>query len=159
MKTKLLTAGLLAAGLMTSVAATAADSYTLGVSATVLGRCIFTQAPGATLTLTNTVGGIDPSSATSATGSANITYKCTKGQAPAFTADLGVNASGGNRRVFDGSSDYMVYALNLTSGGSGSGFGAAENKTLAVAGTIVQANFQNAAAGVYNDTVIINVTP
>lgn len=158
MKTKLLTAGLLAAGLMTSVAATAADSYTLGVSATVLGRCIFTQAAGATLTMTNAAGGIDPSSATSATGSANITYKCTKGQAPAFTANNGLNFLG-NRRVFDGASDYMVYSLNLASGGSGSGFGATENKTLVVSGTIVQADFQNAAAGVYNDTVVINVTP
>jgi len=159
MKTNLLRAGLIAAGLVTSVAASAADSYSLGVSATVVGRCSFTQAAGQTLTLTNIVGGIDPSSGTSATGSATITYKCTKGQAPAFTAGNGSNYSAPDRRVFDGTADYMVYSLGLTSGGAGSGFGAGQDKSLTVDGTITSAAFANAAVGTYTDTVVISVTP
>ena len=155
---KLLAASLLAAGLV-STSAIAADTYNLSVSATVLGRCSFTQAAGQTLTLTNTLGGIDPSSGTNATGSANITYKCTKGQAPAFSANLGSNEGGtGANRVSDGT-NFMVYTLNLTTGGAGTGFGAAENKTLAVAGTVLPAQFQNAAVGTYTDTVTISVTP
>jgi len=155
---KLLAVSMLAAGLA-STSAIAADSYSLSVSATVLGRCVFTQAAGQTLTLTNTLGGIDPSSATNATGNATITYKCTKGQAPAFTTNLGANEGGtGSNRVTDGTG-FMVYTVGLTSGGAGTGFGAAENKTLSVAGTIVPAQFQNATVGTYTDTVTINVTP
>jgi len=155
---KLLAVSMLAAGLA-STSAIAADSYSLSVSATVLGRCVFTQAAGQTLTLTNTVGGIDPSSATNATGNATLTYKCTKGQAPAFSANTGANDGGtGTNRVANGT-NYMVYTLGLTSGGAGTGFGAAETKTLTVAGTILPAQFQNAAAGTYTDTVTINVTP
>ena len=156
---KLLAASLLAAGLVSSASAIAADSYSLAVSATVLGRCVFTQAAGATLTLTNTLGGIDPSSATNATGNATVTYKCTKGQAPAFAANTGANDGGtGTNRVANGT-NYMVYTMTLTSGGAGTGFGAAENKTLTVAGSMVPAQFQNAAVGTYTDTVTINVTP
>lgn len=156
---KILAASLLAAAGLASTSAVAADSYSLSVSATVLGRCVFTQAVGQTLTLTNTLGGIDPSSATNATGNATITYKCTKGQAPAFSANTGANDGGtGTNRVSDGT-NFMVYTLGLTSGGAGTGFGAAENKTLTVAGTIVPAQFQNAAVGTYSDTVTINVTP
>jgi hypothetical protein len=125
----------------------------------VLGRCKFTQAAGSTLTLTNTVGGIDPSSATSATGSANITYKCTTGQAPAFTNDTGLNASGGQNRVADGAGNFMVYTLALTSGGNGAGFAAGADKTLAVGGTITQANFASAPVGTYTDTVVLSVNP
>ena len=155
---KLLAASLLAAGLV-STSAIAADSYSLSVSATVLGRCTFTQAAGQTLTLTNTLGGIDPSSGTNATGNATITYKCTRGQAPSFTANLGANEGGtGSNRVTDGTG-FMAYTLGLTPGGAGTGFGAAENKTLTVAGTILPAQFQNASVGTYTDTVTINVTP
>ena len=158
MKTKILAAVLLTAGMASS--AIAADTYSLGVSAQVLGRCKFTQAAGATLTLTNVAGGIDPSSATSATGSANITYRCTSGQAPTFTTDLGTHASGANMRVADaGATNFMIYTLSLTSGGSGSGFGAGSDKTLAVAGTITSANFASAPVGTYTDTVVVSVNP
>jgi spore coat protein U-like protein len=157
MKTRILALSLLTAGVCSS--AIAADTYSLAVSAQVLGRCKFTQAAGSTLTMTNVVGGIDPSSATNATGSANITYRCTNGQAPAFTNDTGTHVSGGNMRVADGSGNFMIYTLGLTSGGAGLGFGAASDRTLAVAGTITSANFASAAVGTYTDTVVISVTP
>jgi hypothetical protein len=157
MKTRILVLTLLTAGVCSS--AVAADTYSLAVSAQVLGKCKFTQAAGATLTLTNAVGGIDPSLAGNATGSANITYKCTSGQAPAFTTDTGTHVSAGNMRVADGSGNFMTYTLTLTSGGSGAGFGAGTDKTLAVGGTITQPNFVAAPVGTYTDTVVVSVNP
>ena len=157
MKTKILALSLLTAGVCSS--AIAADTYSLAVSAQVLGRCKFTQAAGATLTLTNTVGGIDPSLPGNATGTANITYKCTTGQAPAFTTDTGTHVNAGNMRVADGAGNFMIYTLTLTGGGSGTGFGAGQDKTLAVGGTITQPNFVAAPAGTYTDTVVVSVNP
>ena len=157
MKTKILALSLLTAGVCSS--AIAADTYSLAVSAQVLGRCKFTQAAGATLTLTNTVGGIDPSLPGNATGTANITYRCTTGQAPAFTTDTGLNVNLGNMRVADGGGNFMIYTLTLTGGGNGTGFGAGQDKTLAVGGTITQPNFVAAPAGTYTDTVVVSVNP
>src|SRR4051812_2260863 len=122
MKMKILAATLLTAAATTS--AIPADTYSPAISATVLGRCKFTQAAGATLTITNVLGGIDPSAAGPAGGTVNITYKCTTGQAPAFTTDTGTHASGGSNRVADaGNANFMIYTLGLAGGGNGAGFG------------------------------------
>jgi hypothetical protein len=158
MKMKILAATLLTAAATTS--AIAADTYSLAVSATVLGRCKFTQAAGATLTITNVLGGIDPSAAGPAGGTVNITYKCTTGQAPAFTTDTGTHASGGSNRVADaGNANFMIYTLGLAGGGNGAGFGAGTDKTLVVTGTITAANYAAAPAGPYTDTVVVSVNP
>lgn len=158
MKLRYLAISMLAAGAMSS--AFGADTYSLAVSATVLGRCKFTQAAGQTLTITNTAGGIDPSLAGPATGAATITYKCTTGQAPTFTTDTGTHASGGNMRVADaGSANFMIYTLALVGGGSGTGFGAGQDKTLTVNGTITAANYAAAPATTYTDTVVVSVNP
>jgi hypothetical protein len=156
MKTRILAFSLLTAGLCSS--AIAADTYSLAISAQVLGRCKFTQAAGATLTITNTVGGIDPSLAGNATGTANITYRCTTGQAPAFTTDTGTHVSGGNMRVASGV-NFMTYTLALAGGGNGTGFGAGQDKTLAITGTITNANYVAAPVGTYTDTVVVSVNP
>ena len=158
MKMRILAATLLTAGVCSS--AIAADTYSLAVSATVLGRCKFTQAAGTTLTITNTVGGIDPSLAGPATGTANITYRCTTGQAPAFTTDTGTHVSGGNMRVADaGNTNFMTYTLGLAGGGNGTGFGAGQDKTLVVTGTITAANYAAAPAALFSDTVVVSVNP
>ena len=157
MKLRYLALSMLAAGAMSS--AFGADTYSLAVSATVLGRCKFTQAAGQTLTITNTVGGIDPSLAGPATGNATITYKCTANQAPAFTTDTGTHVSAGNMRVADGAGNFMIYTLGLAGGGNGSGFGAGQDKTLTVSGTITSANYVAAPAGTYTDTVVVSVNP
>ena len=157
MKARILALSLLTAGACSS--ALAADTYSLAVSAQVLGRCKFTQAAGTTLAITNTVGGIDPSLAGNATGTANITYRCTTGQAPAFTTDTGTHVLGGNMRVADGAGNFMIYTLGLVGGGNGTGFGAGQDKTLAVTGTITNANFVAAPVGTYTDTVVVSVNP
>jgi hypothetical protein len=155
MKTKLLAVALFAAGAATS--ASAADSYSLTVNANVIGMCKFTQAAGAILTLTNVVGGIDPSSATNATGTANLTYQCTKGQNPTFATGNGANWSGTANRVSNGT-DFMVYTLAYGAPTTGAGFGGG-NLTIAVNGTILPTDFSAASAGLYTDTVPVNVTP
>jgi len=158
MKARILALSMLAAGAMSS--AFGADTYSLTVSATVLGRCKFTQAANQTLTITNTAGGIDPSLAGPAGGTATITYKCTAGQAPTFTTDTGLHVSGGNMRVADaGNANFMIYTLGLAGGGSGSGFGAGQDKTLTVTGNINAADYVAAPAGAYSDTVVVSVNP
>lgn len=156
MKTKLLAMALVASGLSLNVAA--ADTATLTVQANVSGICKF-QTNTATLTLANSGGNIDPSLATSATGSTTLGYKCTKGQAPTFANNNGANYTGTSLAVKHATlADVMAYTLTLTDTGPGNGFGPAA-QTLTMAGTITQANFQNAAAGAYSDTVTITLSP
>jgi opacity protein-like surface antigen len=155
MKSKLLVAALFAAGAATS--ASAADTYSLTINANVIGMCKFTQAAGSVLTLINVAGGIDPSSATNATGAANLTYKCTKGQNPTFATGNGTNWNGTNNRVTNGT-DFMVYALAYGATSTGTGFGGG-SLTIAVNGTILPAAFAAVSAGLYTDTVPVNVTP
>lgn len=161
MKTKLLAAALVASGF--SINAIAADTASLTVNATVNGVCKFTAPASATLTLSNVAlpaTGIDPSSATSATGSTTLLYRCTKGQAPGFSAGQGNNWSGSSNQVKHATlADVMAYSLSLSpSAPTGAGFAAAD-QTLTITGSILQADFQAAAAGNYTDTVVISVTP
>jgi len=141
--------------------AMAGDTATLNVSATVNGTCKF-SALNASLTLANDgLGAIDPSVNTAATGSTTIAYRCTKGTpATGVTAGNGDHFSG-NRRVGLGDhSDYMAYSLTLSGGTqTGTGFGAGQDKTLDISGTILVADFQNATAGVYDDHVTLTITP
>ena len=85
-----------------------------------------------------------------------MSYMCTKGQAPVFVNNDGVNSPGPGLLALKHTSlaDTMQYTLVLTNTGSGTGFGAGA-QTLTLTGTIVQAQFQNAAAGPYSDTVTI----
>lgn len=156
MKSRILAAALMASGF--SIAANAADTATLTVNANVSGICKF-QAATASVTLANSGVNIDPSIATSATGSTTLAYKCTKGQTPVFANGQGLNWTGTSNAVKHATlTDVMAYTLTLTGAGTGNGFGpAAQNLT--IAGTITQANFQNASAGAYSDTVVITMTP
>lgn len=158
MKAKILVAALIASGL--SITANAADTGTLTVNANVQGICKFQAPKSATATLANSAGNIDPSLATSATGAGTINYMCTKGQAPVFVNNLGLNSPGAGLLAVKHATlaDTMQYTLALTDTGSGTGFGAGV-QTLTLTGTIIQSQFQAAAAGAYSDTVTITLTP
>jgi spore coat protein U-like protein len=161
-KLKLVTLGLISAGMLSIAPAFAASATnTLNVSATVTGNCKFNSAGPTALTIANSGANIDPSVAIDATGSANVLYRCTSGTTAAVTAANGTNASGAQQRVRDGvTANYMNYALALAGGAqAGTGFGAGNDKTLVVTGTIVQADFVNAPAGAYTDTVVLTITP
>lgn len=143
---------LIAAVTASSGLASAAGSTTLAVTATVIATCKFsaTSTPLA-------FGNIDPSATGNATASASVLYKCTKG-----TPSAGVTATGGLSRNMVGSvaTDLLPYTLALTGGTqTGTGFGTGQDLTLAVAGTITPAQFQNAQVGAYTENVTLNITP
>jgi spore coat protein U-like protein len=151
----------LAIALMGAVPAFAASTtHTLSVSATVTGNCRFNTAGPTTLTIATGGGVIDPSAAGPATGSVGVTFRCTTGTTSTITADDGLSSTGpGARRVKQGTS-YMPYSLTLTNAAQmGTGHGAGQDKTVTVDASIVAANYQNALAGAYSDTVVLTIAP
>lgn len=161
MKKLNLTLALAAAGLVASASAFAASAtHDLSVSAVVTGSCKFNSAGPTTLTLANSGGSIDPSVATDATGSANVTYRCTTGTTATTTANNGANFSGSRRVRLGVTTNYMPYSLSLSGCNQvGIGHGGSGDLTCAVSGTILAADHQNAAAGTYADTVQLTITP
>ena len=158
-KLKLATLGLLAAGVLSIAPAFAASTtHTLSVSANVTGNCRFNNAGPTAVTIANSGGAIDPTVAIDATGTANVAFRCTTGTTSTIAANNGANFST-SRRVAQGT-NFMPYALALVGTAQvGTGHGAGQDKTLGVTATIVQADFVNAAAGAYADTVILTITP
>lgn len=155
MKTKKLVASLLAAGLMASGAGLA-DTNTLTVSASVTGTCKFSSA-----TSTLSFGALDPSSASDASASNTTTYWCTKGVVASTSAGDGSNFSGGSRRMAGtgaAAGDFIPYSLALA-GGTQTGVGPGTPLTLTIDGDIVNADYVNATAGSYSDTVTLTITP
>jgi len=144
------------AGIVIALPARAADSINVPVSATVLGVCKFSTPQSPTVDITNVVGGIDPSLAGNATGTANVLYRCTNGTAPAFaltggaTLTLTCAACGGAT---------MAATMTLTPPGSPNGQGFATDLTLVLTGTISSAVYAPAAPGTYTGTQQITVTP
>ena len=160
MKTKLIVMALAATGALVSAPAFAASTtHTLTVSAQVQGNCKFNTGGPTTLTIATGAGVIDPSAAGPATGTANVTFRCTTGTTSAITGDNGLNFSAGSRRVKFGTA-FMPYTLGLTNAAQlGSGHGAGQDKTVVVDASIVATDYQNAAAGAYTDTVTLTITP
>lgn len=135
--------------------AAAADSQTLAVTASVTSMCKFSAA-----STPLAFGAIDPSLASDKTVTANVLYKCTKG-----TPSAGVTTTGGLTRNMTGVSplvnaDTLAYTLAFTGGTQvGAGFGAGNDRTLVVTGTITPAQYNDAAAGSYSENVTLNITP
>jgi hypothetical protein len=144
------------AAMMGSTAAQASDSVSVTVNATIVGVCkFFTAAPIVNITNTGTGSNIDPSSSTDATGSANISYRCSNGTSPSFT----VPATATVTCAACSGTPTMTPAITSTNGGAGTGMGSGQDKTLTVTGTLLQAAFQNAAAGAYTGNITVSVTP
>ncbi len=144
-----------AAGLLGSVGASAADSVTVTVSANVSGVCKFNSGQTPTVTVANSGANIDPSSATTATGSANVLYRCTNGTVPSFTVPTPATITCTSAPTCG--STTMAATMTSTSGGAGAGF--TTDKTLVVTGTILPATFQVAQAGSYSGTISVTVNP
>ena len=107
-------------------------------------------------------GAIDLSSSSAKTASTTTTYRCTTGTAATVTRTDGANSvSAGTPRVKNSASaDYMPYTLTLSGGTqTGTGHGAGQDKTLTIDGSIAVADFQNAPAGSYTDTVTLTINP
>ena len=162
MNFKLTALVLATASALTCIPALAATTtHTLTVTATVSGNCSFNTAGPTALNIATGAGVIDPSAAGPATGSASVTFRCTTGVTSAIAANDGVNATGpGARRVSNGAGAFMPYSLLLTNAAQvGTGHGAGQDKTLTVDASITAANYQNATAGAYSDTVTLTITP
>lgn len=155
MKKKIL--GLALVGVLAPLTAMAASTtHQLNVSATVVGNCRFNDAGPTALAF----GSIDPTSVANKTATANVTFRCTSGTTSSMFSVVGANDAGGVHYVSDGTND-MAYTVNF--GGSdaqdGIGHGAGKDLTLTVTGTIAVADFQNAPASTYNDTLTLTIAP
>lgn len=134
----------------------ASDSVSVTVNATVVGVCkFFTAAPVVNITNTGTGSNIDPSSATTASGSAAITYRCSNGTSPTFT----VPATATVTCAACSGTPTMTPTVTSSNTGAGTGMGSGQDKTLTATAQILQAAFQNAAAGAYTGSMTISVTP
>lgn len=134
----------------------------LGVSASAWssGNSCGFQAKG----LSMNFGSLDPSSGANVTRSvsaatlnANRVGDCAPGQTMVVSGGEGQHFGGGSRRLSNGS-DFIRYSLSLpTAGQSGPGNG--NYIAFTFNGTVLGADYANASAGTYSDTVVITVSP
>lgn len=158
MKSYRLTGSLIAVaamGLLGAGASNAADSQVVTVNATIIGTCKFNSGQTPVVTVANTGANIDPSLAGPATGSVNVLYKCTNGTTPVFSGPATATVTCTTPATC--TTTTMPPAMTYTTGGAGAGF--STNKTLVVAGSLTQVQYQDMSAGTYSGTVTVNVTP
>lgn len=130
-----------------------AGNSQLAVAGVVLaGKCSFRAGGSIAFTL-------DPASGATATGTVTQpTLKCSKDAVYSITDDKGINTDGTNRRLKHASaSEYIIY--NITYASSGTGAGNSVSVPMNIAATIPSANFANARAGNYTDTIRFTITP
>src|SRR3989304_5529941 len=135
-------------------AAMAADSNTVTVTANVVGTCKFNSA-----TSTLAFGGLDPSSGSDVNASTSTTFWCTKNATYSVTDDDGLYETGANAnrmRHATTLTEYVPYSFSYNPT-TGSGLGRTSRITLTIDGTVTFANYQNAAAGDYADTVVVSI--
>ncbi|HLS86013.1 MAG TPA: spore coat protein U domain-containing protein, partial [Burkholderiales bacterium] len=127
-------------------------SHTVNVSATVTGNCKFVNSGGSTpLTLS-----IDPTATTTASGTADVLYRCTNGTSPIFaltSASLGSTTAGN----LGNGSETIPYAFSSTNEGAGAGFGAGSDKKLTVTVTVDQTDAASVSAGTYTDDIAVTI--
>ncbi len=134
--------------------ALASSTNTLSVSATVNSTCVFNSG-----TSTLNFGALDPTSAANATAAASPTFWCTKGATYSVANDNGLHSSGSTIRMQNATdlTQFIPYTLAYTN--TGTGLGKNTPVTLNVTGTIQNADYVNAGAGNYADSVVLTVTP
>jgi len=141
--------------LLTGVAF-AADINTVTVTANVVGTCRFNSA-----TSTLAFGALDPGTGADVNASTSTTFWCTKNASYSITDDDGLyeTAVNSNRmRHATTLTEYIPYTFSYNPT-SGTGDGRTSPITLNISGTVTFANYQNAAAGDYADTVVISINP
>lgn len=136
----------------------AAGSYPVPVGATILSKnnCTFSTTTG-----TIAFGAIDPSSASAVTASVTLTFRCTGSGNPvvySITSNDGQHKLGaGQPRMADaGATNFLAYTLNTPLSASTP---KNTDTNIAIQGTVTPAQFQNAPATSYADTVILTVSP
>lgn len=147
-----LVAALCASGFLGSNLALAGDTATVAVSATVVGTCKFNS--GGTLDFT-----LDPSVGGAVSGTVSQPqFWCTKGASYSLSDDNGLNESGTTHRMKHASlAEYIPYSFAYTASGTGTGPGTPIN--MDIAAQVLAADYLNASAGSYADTVTLTITP
>ena len=135
--------------------AMAGDTNTVTVTANVVGTCKFNSA-----TSTLAFGALDPSSGAPASATASPTFWCTKNATYSVSDDDGLYevAAGSQSMKHASLNEYVPYTFTYNPT-TGTGQGRTTNITLNVSGTVAFADYQNASAGDYGDTVVISITP
>lgn len=150
----------LAGALALAGAQALAAGFDLTVGATVLSasNCKFRTGKGSVLAF----GNIDPSSATNRTASVNLRIRCNGSAALAsysITAGNGLHGTGpGQPRMQHAvtATEFLAYAIDAPFTGT-TPKGA--TTVVAITGTITPAQFQNALAGNYTDTIVLTLSP
>ena len=103
---------------------------------------------------------IDQTATVDATGSTNLTYRCSNQIVPLFSIDGGTAATSPSASVVlsDGGTNNMTATVSVTGATAGTGLGGGQDKTATVGGTISQANFQNVSPALYGKTVVIGIS-
>jgi hypothetical protein len=144
-------------------AASAADTATLAVSATVLGVCKFSGAPTAMTIASPTLTTLDPTLSTDGTGTSTVSYKCSKTTAPTLSVG-GTSTSPYSATTTSGLSSggatptYIPFSISWGALTAGAGFSAAAS-TVTLTGTVLNANYIGADAGTYNASVALSINP
>jgi hypothetical protein len=146
-----------AASAMLAAGAAQADTISVTINAQIVGICKFNSGQTPTVTIANAGATIDPSLAGPATGNAAILYRCTNGQAPTFTVPTPATVTCTTAGTCGVTT--MAPTLSSVNTGSGTGFGAGQDKTLTVTGQLTAAQYQNMQVGTYSGTVTVTVTP
>ena len=132
--------------------AVAADTATIGVSATVAGNCKVLSPGSISYALDPATGGIAAGTVT------QPTFWCTKASAYTITDPGGLYDSGGSKRMKHAILDeYIPYTFTFTATGTGAGRGT--TLSMDIASTVAEANYINASAGNYADSVTLTFTP
>ena len=129
----------------------AANTSTVAVSATVLaGRCRFSS--GGTVAFT-----LDPSTGGNVTGTVTQPrFRCSRGAYYAISDDNGIHESGTTHRMKHTTlAEYIPYSFTYTTSGAG-GF---TTITMDIASTVLEADYIDASAGRYRDTVTLTIVP
>ncbi|MHB8109706.1 MAG: spore coat protein U domain-containing protein [Syntrophorhabdaceae bacterium] len=152
---KNLLVGLVVIGFMVMASVGFADTTSVNVSATVSQTCKFTTT-GTAVAFT-----LDPSATGPASGVVTTPpqFWCTKGMTFNVTDNNGTNFSGSRRMKHATLTEYIPYsfAYSPTTGTGAGKNGAAQ--TIIITSAVALADFQDASAGSYSDTVVITVAP
>ena len=156
MKSKILAAAAISCALVPMASLAASTTHTVSVSATVNGTCRFEAAGPTALSF----GTLDQSLATNATATtANIGYRCTTGTAASVTK-ASPNDSAANAHNLKDGANSIPYTATLTGATqTGTGHATGQTKNMTVSGTILNADYVNAAAGSYADTLTLTIAP
>ena len=149
---KILMAMVAVAAVAMAGSAEAAGTTTVGVTATVSGNCRF-------LTNGSISYALDPATGGNATGTVTQpTFWCTKASAYTITDPGGQHDSGGSKRMKHAILDeYIPYTFTFTATGTGAGRGT--TLSMDIGSTVAGADYINASAGSYADSVTLTIAP